>query len=178
MVKDWLSLRLLSGVTMQQKRALVNHFGSPGEALGANSSALVQVDTMTPKALNALREKQKLDSSSSDSPADAQYQQLLKAGVSYLGFTDPAFPFLLNQIPQPPLGLFVKGNIELLQSPQIAVVGSRNPGPSGRRTTLAFARNLSTMGLTITSGMACGIDSDAHRGCLTGDHKQKHLPRC
>jgi DNA processing protein len=80
--------------------------------------------------------------------------------------TDPDYPALLKELPDPPAGLFVGGNRALLITPQLAVVGSRNPTPYGRETAESFSRHLSTCGLTITSGLAAGIDAASHRGAL------------
>ncbi len=79
---------------------------------------------------------------------------------------DPRYPALLRQIHNPPLILFVRGDPEVLAEPQLAVVGSRNPTAAGRRTATDFAAHLAAAGLTITSGLALGIDAAAHRGAL------------
>jgi DNA processing protein len=81
-------------------------------------------------------------------------------------WSDPDYPVLLRQIADPPLVLYVQGRRELLTHPQIAVVGSRNPTALGRQTAAAFARSLVESGLTVTSGLALGIDAAAHRGAL------------
>lgn len=81
---------------------------------------------------------------------------------------DVYYPALLNEIPDPPPLLFVRGNLKLLNSPQLAIVGSRNPTPVGLETSHAFARSLAETGLTITSGLALGIDATAHIGALAG----------
>jgi DNA processing protein len=76
------------------------------------------------------------------------------------------FPALLARIPQPPAALFVAGDPNLLWQPQIALVGSRNPSAGGRDNAVDFARELARNGLTITSGLADGIDTAAHRAAL------------
>jgi DNA processing protein len=82
-------------------------------------------------------------------------------------FDDDAYPALLKQtIDYPPL-LYCSGNIELLGHPQIAIVGSRNCTPGGAKTAREFASFLAQSGITITSGMATGIDSRAHEGALS-----------
>lgn len=91
---------------------------------------------------------------------------LENSGTHLLPCTDPAFPALLKQIPDPPIALFLRGHTELLDSPQLAIVGSRNPSGEGRRNAEEFASFLTRSGLTITSGMALGIDAAAHRGAL------------
>jgi DNA processing protein len=76
------------------------------------------------------------------------------------------YPSLLAQIHRPPPVLFLKGDVSLLQTIQLAIVGSRNPTPGGIDNARAFARNLAATGLTITSGLAAGIDGAAHQGAL------------
>lgn len=82
---------------------------------------------------------------------------------------DPRYPALLKEISDPPPLLFVIGNPDLLQHPQLAMVGSRNPSVDGRENAHAFARELVNQGLVITSGLALGIDASAHQGALAGD---------
>ena len=77
-----------------------------------------------------------------------------------------SYPPLLSRIHSPPLALFVLGNPELLLAPQIAVVGTRNPTVQGISNTQALCAALCEQGLTITSGLAIGIDGEAHRAAL------------
>lgn len=79
---------------------------------------------------------------------------------------DKDYPAKLKQIHNPPEFLFARGNIALLNDPQIAIVGSRNMSPYGRDNTRAFAKYLAGCGLTITSGMALGVDGVAHQAAL------------
>ncbi len=81
-------------------------------------------------------------------------------------FDDNAYPELLRQVGGFPPLLYASGNIDLLHDPQIAIVGSRHCTPGGAQNAFDFASQLSAAGLTITSGMALGIDSAAHRGAL------------
>lgn len=80
--------------------------------------------------------------------------------------SDADFPELLRQIPGPPLLLYVDGNARLMQLPALAIVGSRNPTAGGERNAFEFARHLASIGFTIVSGLAQGIDAAAHRGAL------------
>lgn len=86
-----------------------------------------------------------------------------------LPITDPRYPQLLLQTDDPPVALFIHGDPDLLSLPQLAIVGSRNPSKSGLDNAFAFARHLAGSGMTITSGMALGIDAQAHLGCLAAD---------
>jgi len=83
-----------------------------------------------------------------------------------LVLTDPRYPRLLAEIPDAPPALFVQGDCSVLADPQMAIVGSRNPTAGGRDNAQAFAGALARTGLTVTSGLAAGIDAAAHLGAL------------
>jgi DNA processing protein len=91
---------------------------------------------------------------------------LEEASHYFVPFGSDAYPPLLATLPDAPIGLFVRGNLALLGLPQLAVVGSRNPTAGGRDNATNFAAHLARCGLTITSGLAIGIDAAAHRGAL------------
>lgn len=162
MSKEWLQLNYAKGLTVADKRKLVTVLGSPAAVLRADSATLAG---LLGKA-RAARFPTVIYPN-----VDADLNELIRIGGGFMGFSEAEFPPLLNQINGAPLGLFVLGNRALLNSPQIAIVGSRKPTPSGRRTTQQLASELSTFGLTITSGMASGIDNCAHRGCLDAGGK-------
>lgn len=79
-----------------------------------------------------------------------------------------AYPSLLKETHGAPPVLFVQGNVKLLARPQIAIVGSRNPTPIGCENAMKFAHHFSSIGFTVTSGLAIGIDGAAHKGALLG----------
>ena len=78
----------------------------------------------------------------------------------------PDFPGLLSELADPPTLLYVRGSVDALHLPALAIVGSRNPTRGGVRNALAFARHLSSTGFCIVSGLAQGIDTAAHLGAL------------
>lgn len=79
---------------------------------------------------------------------------------------DPQYPPLLREISDPPIVLYVKGKLEALQTLQIGMVGSRNPSFLGRENAFQLAYQLANKGITITSGLARGIDGQSHQGAL------------
>jgi DNA processing protein len=83
-------------------------------------------------------------------------------GNTIINIFDEHYPQLLREIPNPPLALFIKGNVKVLTTDQIAIVGSRNPSYTGKANAKYFANELATIGLTITSGLAKGIDATSH----------------
>ena len=90
-----------------------------------------------------------------------------KTGNKLICFDDELYPELLKQIIDYPPLLYCSGKSELLHNPQIAIVGSRNCSPGGARTAREFSALLAESGLTITSGLAQGIDTHAHLGALS-----------
>ena len=81
---------------------------------------------------------------------------------------DPLYPQAMRDLADAPILLYVRGDPEYLNRPQLAMVGSRNPTAAGRATAREFAGHLSQTGITITSGLAAGIDGAAHQGALQG----------
>lgn len=97
---------------------------------------------------------------------DADLKWLEASGAMVIPCTVPEYPPLLAQTHRAPPVLYVLGNEDVLSSPQIAIVGSRNASSGGLATARAFATELARVGLTITSGLAIGIDSAAHEAAL------------
>jgi DNA processing protein len=84
----------------------------------------------------------------------------------FIPFGSPRYPPLLADLPDAPAALLVRGDADALGLPQLAIVGSRNPTGAGHDNARQFAAHLVRSGLTITSGLAIGIDAAAHRGAL------------
>lgn len=103
--------------------------------------------------------------------AEADLMWCEKNACHLLCLEDDNYPPLLQQIVDPPLVLFVKGDVELLSKPQLAMVGSRNPTVYGKEHAIQFAKCLAKSGLIITSGLALGIDTVSHRGALDANGK-------
>jgi len=105
-------------------------------------------------------------SSADAAPTAAERAWLEHPRHHIVPFTDSRYPALLRTTQRHPLALYVAGNPAVLSDPQLAIVGSRNPTPQGEETSRGFAEHLAARGLAITSGLAAGIDSAAHRGAL------------
>lgn len=95
-----------------------------------------------------------------------------------LTIDDESYPSLLREIPRPPLVLFLKGNVHCINDAQFAIVGSRNPTTSGIQIARQFAKQLAALGLTVTSGLAMGIDACAHQGAIDGKGKTLAVLGC
>lgn len=156
--EDWLRLTLVPGIGGATQRKLLKHFGSPASALRAPSSELSAHLSAT--AASAWR-----------AGADAREIErvlswLEEPGNHLLTLADAEYPPALLETADPPTVLYVKGSVDRLSMPALAIVGSRNATPQGLSTARDFARALGSAGLTIVSGLALGIDTAAHEGGL------------
>ena len=156
---DWLRLTLIPGIGGETQRKLLTAFGLPETIFSAGREALTSI--VGDKAARLL-----LDTD--NHPAVEQALVWSDApGQHLVCLADPDYPQTLLQIPDPPTLLYVRGRLDLLNSAALAMIGSRNPTPQGSQNAQRFSAALAQAGLTVTSGLALGIDAAAHRGALT-----------
>ncbi|MDX6476147.1 MAG: processing protein [Gaiellaceae bacterium] len=100
--------------------------------------------------------------------AEAFLRDLSARGLRWVARSDPAFPHRLRSIHDPPPGLFVRGTaaLELLECPSVAVVGARACSQYGASVARMLGREVAAAGVLIVSGLARGVDAEAHRGAL------------
>lgn len=89
-------------------------------------------------------------------------------GIEFYSILDPKYPKALHQIYDPPIGLYCLGNFDHLKLPCVAIIGTRTASLHGRKQARRIARELSDLGFCIISGMARGIDGEAHQGAIEG----------
>ena len=155
--RAWLALLRAPALGASRIRAAVAEHGS---AEAARAALLRRPAGALPDATrDALRQPDL-------SALQADLDWLAAAGHHLFSFLDADFPALLERMPGAPAALFVAGDPTVLWRPQLAIVGSRNPTAAGRDNATAFARALSAAGLTITSGLADGVDAAAHAAAL------------
>ena len=161
----WLAFLRLPGLGTRGRHALLTHFHDPAAVFEARRA---DVERALHGAASAPREP--LYAALADGIAagarEADLAWFAQPRRHLLTLTDPDYPPLLRELPDPPVALYVQGERALLNRPQLAIVGSRNPTPAGRANAAAFAQALAGAGLTITSGLALGIDGAAHRAAL------------
>jgi DNA processing protein len=159
--EPWLRLAYAASSGSVRWCKLLRAHGS-AEALLRLSGSELSAGGITPEAAARLHDANAAELDSWRTWLDGSDRHLL-------GLSDPRYPRLLGALSSAPLALWVHGrDLKLLEAPQIAIVGSRNPTHNGRDTAKQFARYLSERGLTITSGLATGIDSASHEGALDG----------
>jgi DNA processing protein len=143
---------------------VVEHFGGIEAVFRAS---LTELEATGIQVVSA----QALASGQSLELAQEELVRASAAGAQIVPFDSPAYPQQLRQIYDPPVNLYVRGNVGLLCQPGIAVVGTRHPTPYGTGMAERLASDLSHHGLCIFSGLARGVDSAAHRGALAAKGK-------
>ena len=154
----WLRLTLVPGVGGEARRALLKAFGLPGAIFDASPIALA--------AVVGEQAAERLHGHDCDAGIDAGLDWASQPGNRLLTLADADYPQALLTASDPPVLLYLKGRAELLNRPQLAIVGSRNATPQGEKDAEAFALALGDAGLGTVSGLALGIDAAAHRGAL------------
>lgn len=162
-ISDWVRLTATPGVGCEAARKLLLAFGLPHQIFAADYHQLTR--TVTERQAKALC-----------LPLSPQLRALMERTELWcaehnnflITLADSNYPAQLLTIPDPPVLLYAKGQPALLSRTSVAVVGSRNATSQGEIHARQFAGSLSQSGLGIVSGMATGIDTEAHLGGLTG----------
>jgi DNA processing protein len=155
----WLALALTPRLGPTRARRLVEHFGGVQNIFRASLTELEATGIQTVSA-------QSLGTGQSMEFAHDEMGKVAAAGVFVVCLDDSTYPTQLRQIYDPPLILYVRGNVDTIAQPGIAVVGTRHPTPYGLGMAERLACDLANRGLVIFSGLARGVDAAAHRGAV------------
>jgi len=155
----WLALRLVPGLGTRRVVQLVERFQSPQLLFRASVSEL-EAAGVAPGPARSLASGCTFDD------AVDQQNKLRARGAVLVTYHDPLYPEALREILDPPLTLFARGNLELLNYPAIAVVGTRKPTTYGVAVAEKLGGDLAAAGVAVISGMARGIDTVSHRAAL------------
>lgn len=156
-----LALNRISGAGPATFSRLLQSFEAASEVFNANRTQLTRVHGVTDDVVNTILK------GIAASNVEQDLLWLEESSSHCVIFSlQPEYPELLAQIHRPPPVLFLKGDATLLDTPQLSIVGSRNPTAGGIQNARAFSAELAVCGLTITSGLAAGIDGAAHQGAL------------
>ena len=155
-----LALRCTRGLGTHSVCALLKHYGSAYTAYNSRSAwkdAGVNIQKNLTESDDAWRAR-----------AKPEWEAARTLRASIILWTDPRYPKQLRELSDAPALLYAAGNIDLLNAPLVAVVGSRECSPAAADMASSIAKGLSDMGVTIVSGMALGIDSNAHAAAMRG----------
>lgn len=156
----WLALKLVPGLGTRISKRLLDRFRSPQAIFRASRTELEGAGVSGAVA-------QSIVSGCVFEDAATQQEKVKESGAVLVTIGDPRYPAPLREIYDPPLLLFARGRLELLQSIMLGVVGTRRPTPYGLAVAERLGGDLARAGLTIVSGMARGIDTAGHKGALS-----------
>jgi DNA processing protein len=156
----YLTLNALRAVGPVRVRRLREAFGGVEAIFQQNASRLAEVEGVGRSAAESIAGwKESFD-------LEAEEAELQRKGWQFIHMEDPAYPKPLLEIYDPPLGLYLAGNVEALSKTGIAVVGSRKTSYYGTETAKKLSYQMAYAGLAVNSGLARGIDTAAHQGTL------------
>ncbi|MCR4672406.1 MAG: DNA-processing protein DprA [Lachnospiraceae bacterium] len=155
----WMWLCSIPEIGPRSCRKLLDHFENDIERIyRADRQDLEKV--LTPALAG------RLEAGRNDGLISRDYEAMLKKGIRCVSCLDPLYPDRLMDLDDPPAALFVKGRLPSGNELSLAFVGSRNCSSYGLEITRMFSRSIACEGISVVSGMARGIDSAAHSGCL------------
>ncbi|MCF6301541.1 MAG: DNA-processing protein DprA, partial [Proteobacteria bacterium] len=161
-IKSWLHLLNAPGLGHVRISGLLNHYSSANKII--QQSQFPEELKIPPQAIKYI-------TNAVDEDIEKELLWLQQENNHLIALDDPLYPSLLKQSASPPVALFVKGDSKTLLLPQLAVVGSRNASKGGLANAKSFCADLAAGGLTITSGLAIGIDAMAHQAALENGGK-------
>ena len=160
-MKYWIWLASVEDLGPVKKFALLNKFETAKRIYNATEKEILKVDGMSDKIVQNMQKAK-------DAKLLEKYEKyILKNDIKIINISDDNYPAKLKNIYAPPITIFAKGDISLLSSKAIAIVGSREPSKYGIYVAEKFSKELSKEGITIVSGLARGIDTFAHVGALS-----------
>jgi DNA processing protein len=159
-LRDMLAIHLTPGVGPRIATALLERFESPAAVLRATIAELCDVPHIGPKLA------QYLTRAAGNPEISVELERVAKAQIRLLVKDTPEYPASIASIPDPPLLLYVRGELTPADACAVALVGSRQCTDYGRRVAARLATGLARAGATVISGLARGIDGVAHRASL------------
>jgi len=160
----WMTLSQLPGIGVTRFWHLVNHYGSPVEVLQKSAEELSRIPGIRKTSLTGIDRKDEVMHS-----CKIQIDRLDAMGADIITISDDLYPASLKEIADPPPVLYIRGSKEVLSSSCLAIVGSRASTSYGRKTAHSLSKRLAAAGVTIVSGLALGIDSQAHMGAIEAE---------
>ena len=148
----WLALALTTGLGPTRIKKLIEHYGTAERVFQAS---LTELEATGMRAVSA----QSIATGKSLELAQQECVNAAETGSRIISLSDPEYPLRLKEIYDPPIVLFVKGSVEVLAQPGIAMVGTRHPTPYGSGMAERLSTDLAARGLVIISGLARGIDT-------------------
>jgi len=161
----YISLNLMEKIGPVKVRALIEHFGSITSIFTESAKELAQVQGIGPKL------SEHIVATRDSIPLAKELKAAANIGAEIITPLDESYPFALKQIHDPPLALYVRGELKPEDKNALAIVGSRRTSNYGIMTADRLAFQLAKAGITVVSGLARGIDAAAHEGALKSGNR-------
>jgi DNA processing protein len=158
----WLALRRVHGVGARVARMLLEKFGEPRHIFEASEDDLLGAGVFRPTAKNIAQFAQ-------FEPLERELCEMARLGASLVRWNDANYPAALREIPDPPPFLYLRGTMPADERDCVAIVGARAASDAGRHMARRLGLELAAKGITVVSGLARGIDGEAHYGALEGN---------
>lgn len=156
----WIWYAMLESLNPIQKRKLLKLFNTPEKIFMAKKEELLNLNFLRQSNINEIFRKR-------DIKLIKRCEEYInKNNIQIINITDESYPYRLKNIYDPPITLFVKGNIELLNQISVAVIGCRDASTYGLNVAKKMSYDLASKNIVVVSGMAKGIDAMAHRGAI------------
>lgn len=156
----WLALKHVKGLGCVNFKRIVDYLGDPRRAFGASHGELAQIPGLENQVIEGLL------NFSDWEQVKIEMSCLAEAGVKIIPYNDGNYPARLRAIPDPPPLLYMKGDLGEGMDRALAVVGSRSASEYGLKVTRRLCHGLASLGFVLVSGMARGIDGEAHEAAL------------
>lgn len=163
---SWFVLSQIPGIGVSRFWQLHKHVGHPSTILQSDITQLSSVCRLNKPIMTGFSEKEKIVESCLN-----ELESLHALGGRMLVYEDETYPRILREMNDPPPVLFVQGDTAAFSSASIAIVGSRAATVYGKNVSYSFGKKLGEHNITVISGLALGIDTEAHRGALHGGGK-------
>ena len=158
----WFALNMIPGIGSSVYKNLLEKFGHPECVFEAGLPELVKVEGVRKEVAQRIVNREFI------SDPEEELRKVKKCNARIITYVDPSYPQFLKEIHYAPVILYVKGKDIPISRTFMAIVGSRNPTHYGIKSAEKIAFGLASRGIGVVSGLARGIDSAAHRGCLRG----------
>lgn len=163
----WIWLSLIPNLGVKRKQILLKKYKNAKNIYNATKEELLKTNGIGEKLVEAILDLKIRKS------VNKHLKYLQENNIDIISITDKEYPKMLKEIYDPPISLYIRGNKEILNEKSIAIVGCRDATTYGKKAAKYFAYNLAKEGFNIISGLARGIDSYSHIGCIVADREEK-----
>lgn len=169
--KYWIWLSMIPNLGIKRKQKLLKIYKNPKRIFEANKKELEKIEGIGENIAN------NIINSKIERIIEYQVKQMIKENVDIISINDTNYPQQLKNIYDPPISIYIKGNIKNLQKPSIAIIGCRQASEYGKMAAKYFGYQLAKSGLNIVSGLARGVDSYSHVGniCAKKEESYEHV---